>query len=157
MPSSLEPFSGKELLAAPPQRVLAVLSDPGALAAAMPGLVSSEPGLDRSRARRCVVRPAFSFLSGTIRITVTVDQPSSEGGVTAHIGVQGIGLSMEILSQMKVAAGPEQGSTVDWQARVTGMRGLLSAVPSGLIRGAAESVIREGWASLRKTIDAERA
>jgi carbon monoxide dehydrogenase subunit G len=154
MPTALEPLSGQERFARPPSRVFAVLSDPEALAGAMPGIVSSEPA--DGRARRCVVRPTFSFVSGSIRVLLTVEEAAPEERIRVRAAVQGIGLSMEILSHMRISPAPE-GSEVAWDAQVIAIKGLLSAVPGGLIRAAAESVVREGWRALRQRIEAEPA
>jgi len=151
MASTLDPLSGHESFAAPPQKVLAILTDPAALAAAIPGLVSSEPGEGRSR--RCVVRPAFSFLSGNIRLLLTVEPGPDANEVTVRTTVQGIGLSMDLQSCMTAAPTPDGGTRVEWQAQVVAMKGLLTAVPSGLIRAASDSVVRDGWAALHKRIE----
>jgi carbon monoxide dehydrogenase subunit G len=64
------------------------------------------------------------------------------------VAAQGIGLSMRVLSHLLVAEFGE-GSRLTWHAQVVERKGLIAAVSSGLIRAAADQVIRHAWSSVR--------
>ncbi len=152
MALSIEPFHGEELLAAPPARVLATLSDLEALGACIPGLVSSER-VD-GRTLRAVVRPGFSFLRAHLRLTVTLAKPTAPASVAIRLAAQGIGVSLNVDSCLRVEARDEgRASAVRWEARVGELSGLIAAVGPTLIRAAADQVIREGWVALRRRLE----
>lgn len=150
MPSSLEPFSGTETFAAPQERVFAVVTNLDALAAAMPGLVSSEKADEWTL--KAVVRPGLSFLGGQIKLTVSIAEKSPPDSALLRVAGQSIGVSMNIESRLKLSPA-EGGTKLDWEARVFDMKGLIAAVPAGLIRAAAQKVIGDGWNALRKQVE----
>jgi carbon monoxide dehydrogenase subunit G len=155
MPSSLEPFSGQETFVAPPQRVFDVLTDLDALPSAMPGLVSSEKVDDRTLS--AVVRPGFSFMTGQIRLTLTVPEARPPKFALMRVAAASIGFGMNIESKLNLSPIEESRSTLlAWEARVYDMKGLITAVPAGLIRAAADKVITDGWKSLRAGIEGGR-
>ena len=151
MPSSLEPFSGTEPFAAPRERVFAVLTDLDALAAAMPGLVSSAR-VDQ-RTLKAVVKPGLSFLGGQIKLTVSIVETSGPDSALLRVEGKSIGVSMNVESRLKLSPAEGGGTKLDWEARVYDMKGLIAAVPAGLIRAAAEKVIRDGWQALRGQVE----
>lgn len=152
MPTALDPFSGEETFAAPPERVFAVLTDLDALPTAMAGLVSSENVDDRTL--RAVVRPGFSFMSGQIRLTLSISETLPPKFALMRVAAASIGVGMNIESKLNLSPIEEGRSTrLAWEARVHDMKGLITAVPAGLIRAAADKVIRDGWKSLRARIE----
>lgn len=153
MASSLEPFTGQETFAAPQERAFAVLTDLEAVVAAMPGLVSSER-VDE-RAIKAVVRPGLSFLGGQVRQTLRLVEADPPRSALMRIDATSVGVSMSIETRLSLS-GTEGGRTLlDWQVRVFDMNGLITAVPAGLIRAAAEKVISDGWKALTKRIEAK--
>lgn len=155
MPSSLDPFSGAETFAAPPESVFAVLTDLDALPAAMPGLVSSEKVDDRTL--KAIVRPGFSFMTGQIRLTLTIPESRPPKFALMRVAAASIGVGMNIESKLNLSPIEEGRSTrMAWEARVFDMKGLITAVPAGLIRAAADKVITDGWKSLRARIEGVR-
>jgi uncharacterized protein len=150
--SKIEPFSGDEAFAAPPERVFAALLDPETLAKAIPDLVSSER-LDE-RTLRCSVRPGFSFLRATMKMTIAItDVDEAQRAAAMLISSSGIGASMKVETRMRVQ--PEgDGSRVAWEARVLELGGLIAAVSPTLIRGAADKVVRDGWDAFRRCVEA---
>lgn len=139
-------FGGEEHFAASQQRVYALLTDLDAMPAAIPDLVSSEKVDERTL--KCVVRPGFSFLRGTLRLTITLGdcQPSEQAAM--RIDSQGIGMSLGVASQLLIR-GEGDGSRLEWTARIEQRKGLISAVSPGLIRAAADQVIRHAWSQVR--------
>ncbi len=145
---TIEPFTGLETMEADAARVFAFLTDPDQMKECIPDLVSAErvgaTGL------KGVVKPGFSFLRGTLKFALEVK--ALEPGKKALMTVmsEGIGTKLGVESTMTVApAEGGTGSTVQWEARVTHMGGLISAAPGGLIKAAADRTIREGWTRIR--------
>lgn len=142
-------FSGEEHFAAPPHEVFRHLTDVDSLTASIPDLVSAQRVDERTV--DCVVRPGFSFLRGTLklRIAFTEFEPTSQA--TMLINAQGIGLTMGAVTKMQLAPTGE-GTRLDWQAEVTELKGLVATVSGGLIKAAAEQVIRHGWSQMHQRL-----
>lgn len=142
-------FGGEERFAASPERVYAQLTDLDAMAALIPDLVSSERVDERTL--KCVVRPGFSFIRGTLRMTVALGDCQAPHQAAMNVAGQGIGMSMQVASQLKIEADGD-GSRLDWTARVEQLKGLVAAVSPGLISGAADQVIKHTWDKLRASL-----
>lgn len=147
---AIEPFGGTESFKAGPEAVYAALTDLDALAETIPDKVSSERVDDRTV--KAVVRPGFSFLRGTMRLTVEMDKTDASREAVMRTSAEGIGLGMKVEAKMKVEA-EGSGSKVGWTAQVTEMRGLIAAVGPTLIKAAADKTVRDGWAQLRRRVD----
>jgi carbon monoxide dehydrogenase subunit G len=143
-------FGGEEYFAASAERLYALLTDLDAMAAAIPDLVSAEKVDNHSL--KCVVRPGFSFLRGTMRLTITLGDCQPPERATMSVDSQGIGLSMSVVSQLRIS-GEGDGARLEWSARVEQLKGLISAVSPALIRAAADQVIRHAWSQVRKKLD----
>ncbi len=139
-------FGGEEVFAAPPERVFAVLTDLDALAASIPDLVSA----DRPDANtlHCVVKPGFSFLRGTLRLTISMADVQTPRSATMTVAARGIGVSMLVRSSIEVEPAGA-GSRLRWSARLEQMTGLLSSVSPGLVKAAADQTIRNAWRRVR--------
>jgi carbon monoxide dehydrogenase subunit G len=151
MASQLEPFSGEEVFQAPPERVFAALTNPETIAAAIPDKVSHERVDERTL--KCVVSPGFAFIRANMKLTITVNEARPNTDVAFNIASQGIGASMQVDCVMRIAPEGAAASRVGWEARVGKLGGLIAAVSPALIRGAADKVIRDGWAAMRKQIE----
>jgi carbon monoxide dehydrogenase subunit G len=159
MATTIEPLTGTEVFAASPARVHAALTDLDVLGRAMPGATGSERIDDRTI--RCTVRPKFSFLHASMRVTLTIAESTPPAGATIRMTAQGIGVSMNVESVLRLAPEPREGgppvTRVDWEARITEMKGLITAVSPALIRAAADQVVRDGWKALRQGVEGESA
>jgi 2-furoyl-CoA dehydrogenase large subunit len=142
-------FGGEERFAASPQRLYSLLTDLDAMTGTIPDLVSSEK-VDE-RAMKCVVRPGFSFLRGTMRLTISLGECQPPESATMSVAAHGIGVSMNVVSQLRVAP-DDGGSRLTWTARVEELKGLISAVSPGLITAAADQVIRHAWSQVRRQL-----
>jgi carbon monoxide dehydrogenase subunit G len=142
-------FGGQEIFAAPPERLFGVLTDLDTLAATIPDLVSSER--PDAQTLKCVVKPRFSFLRATLRLTISLTDLVPPRSATMRIAGQGIGVSMEISSALSIES-EGSGSRLHWTARIERAGGLMATVPSGLIKGAADQVIRQGWQQVRERL-----
>jgi carbon monoxide dehydrogenase subunit G len=100
-----------------------------------------EPTRDHAE---CRVRPGFAFIRGTMDVTLQVAEAVEPKSVRLLIASKGIGSSADVEVFMNLEA-REQGTHLHWVAEVKQLGGLLKAVPSGLIRGAAQKTIDELW------------
>lgn len=143
-------FGGEEIFAAPPERVFTVLTDLDTLADTIPDLVSSER--PDPQTLKCVVKPKFSFLRATLRLTISLSDLAPPRSATMHVLAEGIGVSMQVASSLAIE--PDgAGSRMRWSATIERMGGLMATVPVGLIRGAADQVIRQAWRQVRTKLD----
>jgi carbon monoxide dehydrogenase subunit G len=153
MSTGLE-FSGQERFQSPIERVFAALTDLDALAAGLPDLVSATR--DGPDTVRCIVRPGFAFLRGTLNLEVRLVEQTPPERARIDVRSSGIGQSLRAESTV-VLAGAEGGGTVlDWTARVVELRGLVATVSRTLIRAAAEQTIRHAWTRFRERLEASR-
>jgi carbon monoxide dehydrogenase subunit G len=139
-------FGGDERFSAPPEKLYALLTNLDAMALTIPDLVSSEKVDERTI--KCVVRPGFSFLRGTMRLTIGLGDVHPPQRAAMKVAAQGIGVAMTVRSELQISPDGE-GSRLDWTARIEELKGLISAVSPGLIRAAADQVIRHAWAQVR--------
>jgi 2-furoyl-CoA dehydrogenase large subunit len=142
-------FGGEEHFAASAERLYALLTNLNAMAGTIPDLVSSE-AVDENTLK-CVVKPGFSFLRGTMRLTISLGEREAPQRAAMNVEAQGIGVGMGIVSQLHIV--PEgTGSRLEWNARIEQVKGLISAVSPSLIKAAADQVIRHAWSSVRKEL-----
>ncbi len=143
-------FSGAERFKAAAPRVYDTLADLDGLKDSIPDLVSAQRVDERTLS--CVVRPGFSFLRGTLKMTIALDKTEPGRAAAMSVNADGIGVGMKMESRFTVE--PDGGgSLVKWEAQVTEMRGLIKAVGSTLIRAAADRVVRDGFARLRARVE----
>lgn len=147
--TNLPEFSGDELFNAPPERVFAAVTDLDTLAGTIPDLVSFERR--DAQTLKCVVKPSFSFLRATLRLTISLRDLQPPRSATMHIAGQGIGASLEILSSFTIEP-DHSGTRLVWTASIVRAGGLMATVPAGLIKGAADQIIRQGWQQVRERL-----
>lgn len=152
MAESVSQFGGHEVFAAEPARVYTVLTDLDTLAASIPDLVSAER-ID-STSMRCVVRPGFAFLRGEMKLLIALADLNPPESATMTISAQGIGVGLKVESRLQIVA-EGQGSKLTWQASVTELKGLIATVSPGLVKAAANSIIRDAWKKAHERLDAQ--
>ncbi len=130
-------FGGEEHFAAPPEKVYALLTDLDGLGASIPDLVSAKRVDEKTL--ECVVRPGFSFLRGTMKLKISLDELTPPSAAVMKIDSQGIGVAMK-------------GTKLTWQADVPEMKGLVATISPGLVRAAADQVLRHGWQQLHERL-----
>jgi carbon monoxide dehydrogenase subunit G len=160
MAAPIEPLTGEETFAATPAEVFALLVDLEAIAATLPGVSSRQRADDGTV--RCDVRPGLSFLGGTIHVSLRIADAVAPSRALLRSSVRGIGMSMEVESQITVEEDPSAPGTavatrVAWEARVTERRGLVAAVSPGLLRAAAQRLIAAGFEALRRRLEPDRS
>ena len=99
----------------------------------------------------CSVRPGFAFAGGSLDTTVEILDAKESTELRFRLSSKGIGTSSEVESMLTIAAAPG-GSRVHWVADVKQLGGLLKAVPSGLIRGAAQKTIEDVWEGIGRKV-----
>ena len=142
-------FGGEEQFKASQQRVYDLLTNLDAMATTIPDMVSSER-VD-ANTLKCVVRPGFSFLRGTMKLAIKLGECQPPEKAAMGVEAAGIGVGMRVASQLQVLAEGE-GSRLIWSARIEERKGLISAVSESLIRAAADQVIRHAWSKVREQL-----
>ncbi len=142
-------FGGEERFKASPEQLYRLLTDLDVMATVIPDLVSSERLDDTTL--KCVIKPGFSFLRGTLRMSLQLVECQPSEHATMQVEAQGIGVGMNIMSTLRIV--PDgTGSELFWNAQIQQVKGLISAVSPGLIQGAADQVIRHAWRSVRQQL-----
>ncbi len=127
----------------PLTQVRARLSDARFLVSCIPGVeqvTTAEP----ARAV-CTLRPGFSFIRGTLEVTVTVLDSAEDQPVRLVAHSKGIGSSNDVEANLALTPREGGGTRVYWTADVVNLTGLLRAAPQGLMKAAAQKVIADVW------------
>jgi carbon monoxide dehydrogenase subunit G len=144
-------FKGERELNLPQEQVWEKLRDARFLVTCVPDVQSvskSEQDL-----AVCRIRPAFSFIAGSLDLTIRIVEAVPHSRIRIEQSTKGIANSSTVESILAFAALP-QGTRLDWSAKVIQLGGLLKAVPEGLLRGAAEKVITTGWTTVLNKLTA---
>jgi carbon monoxide dehydrogenase subunit G len=138
-------FEGDKEFSKPPAEVWARLSDARLLVQCIPG---AEPvGQAEPTTAACKLHPKLAFVRGTLEVTLRVVEAVEPTTVRLSLLSKAVGASSEVAVVLALA-GAGDGTRVHWTADVVSLGGLLKLVPSGLIRGAAQSVINDVWAQV---------
>jgi carbon monoxide dehydrogenase subunit G len=141
----MQHFEGTRDFAQPPSEVWSKLTDARFLAQCLPGVESLNQA--DADAAECVLRPGFSFVRGTLELSLRVTERVKD--VTAHIltHAKGIGSTSTVEAALRFA--PQgNGTHLQWEADIKELGGLLKAVPQGLVRASAQKVIADAWAAV---------
>ena len=98
-----------------------------------------------------VIRPGFSFVRGTLDVSLRVADLVAQKSLRLLVASKGIGSSSNLEASLNFLP-HENGTRVNWTADVTQLGGLLKAVPQGLIKASAQKVIGDVWASVEKNL-----
>ena len=142
-------FEGDRDFDLSPGRVFVLLGNPAFLVKCVPG-VEGESRFDAESAQ-CTLRPGFSFVRGTLELTLRIVERTPESAL--HIGRQsrGIGSSSEIEARLTLAAAAN-GTRLHWLIEIKSLGGLLKAVPQGLIKASAQKVIGEALSAVEREL-----
>lgn len=135
-------FEGDKDFPLSPSELLAKLSDARFLAGCIPGVESiarAEPNL-----AVCQLHPGFSFVRGTLEITLRVGEVMPNVSVRYQVHGKGIGSFNDVEAEARLTPHAE-GTRVHWVADVKQLGGLLKAIPQGLIKASAQKVIDDIW------------
>ena len=147
----MQAFQGERIFPLAPEQLWPKLRDAAFLANCIP---DGKPHASATRDKSvCTVQPGFSFMRGSLDITIEVVAGNEPTTLRFKLVSKGIGSSSEVTSSLTIAK-HEIGSKVDWHAEVTNLGGLLKMIPDGLIRGAAKKVIEDVWTGIAATLSA---
>src|SRR5262245_15385034 len=135
-------FEGDRQFPFPTQQVWSKFRDAGFLITCVP---DSTPVGEATRDRAaCRVRPGFAFVRGTMDVTRDVAKAPEPTQVCLRLTSKGVGSSSEVESILDFTE-REDGTHLHWVTEVKQLGGLLKAVPTALIKGAAQKVIDDVW------------
>jgi carbon monoxide dehydrogenase subunit G len=144
-------FEGEKVFSQTADDLWARLSDARFLVQCIPGVEAvsqAEPHL-----AVCVLRPGFSFVRGTLEITLRVVDPVPGESVWFEVRSKGIGSTSTVEAALTLVPQPN-ATHVHWKADVQELGGLLKAVPRGLIQASAQKVIADVWAAIQEKLAA---
>jgi carbon monoxide dehydrogenase subunit G len=133
-----------------PQELWAKLSDARFLVQCIPDVHEVKQATAEQAV--CILRPGLAFVRGTLELTLRVVEATAPASVRVSLATKGIGTTSAVEVALALVA-QDSGTRVGWAAEVKSLGGLLKAVPQGLIRGAAQKVINDAWASVAKQLD----
>ena len=129
-----------------------VLADLEQVAAALPGLARIERSDGDTLV--CRVRPGLSFLSGSLRTTITRREEGSPGALRYGIDSRGIGAGAVASAHIRCLPDGEGRSRVEWLVQVEELSGLLKPVGASLIEAAMGKVAAATWEGLHTRLGA---
>jgi carbon monoxide dehydrogenase subunit G len=135
-------FEGERDFSQPPQDLWEKLNDARFLAKCIPD-VESVTRADRD-ILQCRLRPTFAFVRGTLDLGLYVNEAAPAQSVRLGLQTKGIGTTSRVETAMTFQPNGA-GTRIHWAADVLELGGLLKAIPSGLIRAAAQKVIADAW------------
>jgi carbon monoxide dehydrogenase subunit G len=138
-------FEGTRDFAQPLAEVWARLTDARFLAQCLPGVESVKQA--DADAADCVLRPGFSFVRGTLELSLRVTERVPDVSARIQTHAKGIGSTSAVEATLRLS--PQgNGTHLEWGADIKELGGLLKAVPQGLVRAAAQKVIADAWAAV---------
>ncbi|HZT83695.1 MAG TPA: SRPBCC domain-containing protein [Gemmataceae bacterium] len=142
-------FEGDRDLPLPPAELWPKLSDARFLVGCVPDVVSVTRAEPAEAA--CVIRPGFSFVRGSLELTLQVVDPVPDTSARLVLTTRGIGATTRVETACTLA--PQgAGTRLHWTADLVERTGLLKAVPEGLVKAAAQKVIADAWAALENKL-----
>lgn len=147
-------LQGHRDLAAPPAELRGRLSDPHFLVECAPDVEAVKTCAADHAA--LTIRPSLAFVRGTLDVVLRILPTTDPDPIRVTLASKGIGSSSELEGTLTLAADGD-GTKVHWTMDVKTLGGLLKLVPQGLIRGAAEKVINDGWDRVSERLQRERA
>ncbi len=139
-------FEGEREFPISPDALFAKLRDAAFLVTCIPeATVEGQPTLDQAA---CNIRPGFACVRGTLKVSMAIVDAVKPTSFKLLLQSKGIGTASEVESVLTIAATEAGGARVHWSADVTRLAGLLTAVPAGLIRGAAQKTIEDIWTEI---------
>ena len=145
-------FEGDRDFRQAPAELWAKLTDARFLAQCVPDVETARQAQpDRAE---LVLRPGFSFVRGTLDLTMEVVDAVAPSSARLVLRAKGMGSSSDVEATLELAPQGE-GTRVHWAVEIKALGGLLKPVPQGLIRGAAQKVVTDAWAAVDARLAAE--
>lgn len=138
-------LTGTETLPASLTVAFARLSDASFLVACLPDVESVVATADVAT---CNKRSSLAFLSGTLRVTLTVVERKPERSVTFQMLSEGSGASSTTNTTLAFR-GIDDTTEIAWTADTVAVTGLLKMVPRTVLQAATQKVIAEVWLAIQ--------
>jgi carbon monoxide dehydrogenase subunit G len=142
-------FEADRAIPRPLDEVWAKLTDARFLVKCIPD-VESVSALEPDHAAM-VLRPSLVFMRGSLDVDLRIVDVVAPASARVVSHSKGIGSTSTVEATLHFSATAD-GTLVHWTAEVKELGGLLKMVPPGLIRGAAQKVINDAWATVEVKI-----
>ena len=142
-------LNGEEHFAQERTEIWSRLTDADFLAKCLPGMERVES--DDSAFLVCRIRPGFSFLKGTIKVTLDPYDRQPPDLLRIRVLSKGIG-SFAIVEPAVELTADGAATRVSWNAESGELGGLLKPVSRSLIQAAARMVITDGWSGFKEAL-----
>jgi carbon monoxide dehydrogenase subunit G len=142
-------LQGDKQLAASPAELWKQISNARSLAECVPGVeVINEATADQAT---CTIRPGFSFVRGTLNLSLQITQRTEATSVQVTLKSKGIGSSAKVEASISLTA-HDFGTQLQWTAVINSLGGLLKAIPRGLIQASAQKVVEDALGKLEQRL-----
>ena len=138
-------FKGEREISRPPVELYLKLLNPAFVAGCIPDVEAVARAEGDTIA--CTLRPGFSFVRGTLDLTVHLEGAEAGRRIKYMIETKGIGTSSAVEVELDLV-GSTGGTVVHWTAIVKELGGLLKALPKGLVQASAQKIIALAWTSV---------
>lgn len=138
-------LTGTETLPASLTVAFARLSDASFLVTCLP---DAESVVATADVATCNKRSSLAFLSGTLRVTLTVVERKPERSVTFQMLSEGSGASSTTNTTLAFR-GIDDATEIAWTADTVAVTGLLKMVPRTVLQAATQKVIAEVWLAIQ--------
>jgi uncharacterized protein len=142
-------FEGVFTVAAPRERVFALVNDPNQVARCMPDLRRLEVKSEDEFV--AVVGTGVSIVRGdiTLHFRTVQKEPPSRAKMEAHGSGLGSAIDVEMVTELSEAEG---GTSMKWTAEAS-VSGKLASLGQGLIKSQSERIIRQLFDCLRAKLE----
>lgn len=144
-PYTIPMLTGLETLSVALTVAYARLSDASFLVACLPDAESVVATADAASWNQ---RPKLAFLSGTLRVTLTVVERKPEQSVTFQMLAEGSGASSTTHTTLTFR-GIDDTTEIAWTADTVAVTGLLKIVPRTVLQAATQKIIAEVWLAIQ--------
>lgn len=135
----------------PPHELFARLRDARWLASTLSNVQILRADVDEAA---WSMRPALSFLSGSIENTLSIVERQPPSLIRLKIHTKGIGATAEVEIRLELQPA-EPGTTVRWFMSIPQLTGLLKLAPKGLLQATAGKVVEEVWSHVETALARE--
>jgi carbon monoxide dehydrogenase subunit G len=143
-------FEGTFDIKSPRQKVWEFLSIPDNLAKCLPDVQKFEViAPDRFKA---TVKAGVGFIKGTFNIEVSMHDMQPPTHAKLVVRGTGVGSSVDIEASMDLSDLPDGGTRMTWKADAK-VGGLIASVGHRLLEGAAQKIVSNLFASIKKQLE----
>ncbi len=145
-------LEGDKEFSLPIDFVFARLSDASFLAHCLKDVEIVRADADASEWK---LRPALSFVAGTLDIALTITERNAPSSMKAAVFSKGIGATITVETALTLTRN-DSGTKVNWTLDVAQVTGLLKMVPKSLMQGAAQKVVNDVWSHIAGKLNLEK-